>query len=74
VLVAAILAEAVRASRSEWLLMRRTAQLAALKSKLERESLLRKHAEQKNTADRPRLHLMDESMSTMVALFDANGQ
>ena len=74
VLVAAILAEAVRASRSEWLLMRRTAQLAALKSKLERETLLRKHAEQRNVADRPRLQLMDESLSSMVALFDAKGQ
>ncbi|MFH2134439.1 MAG: EAL domain-containing protein [Pseudomonadota bacterium] len=73
VLVAAILAEAVRASRSEWLLMRRTAQLAALKSKLERETLLRKHADQKNAADRPRLQIMDDSMSTMVALFDVKG-
>ncbi|MDD5471097.1 MAG: EAL domain-containing protein [Sideroxydans sp.] len=74
VLVAAILAEAVRASRSEWLLMRRTAQLAATKNKLERETLLRKHADQKNASDHPRLRLMDESMSTMVALFDAQGQ
>lgn len=74
VLVAAILAEAVRASRSEWLLMRRTAQLAALKSKLERETLLRKHADQKNAAERPRLQLMDDSMSTMVAMFDTKGQ
>ncbi|MDD2701076.1 MAG: EAL domain-containing protein [Sideroxydans sp.] len=74
VLVAAILAEAVRASRSEWLLMRRTAQLAAIKSKLERETLLRKHAEQKNAGDHPRLQLMDESLSTMIALFDAKGQ
>jgi PAS domain S-box-containing protein len=74
VLVAAILAEAVRASRSEWLLMRRTAQLAALKNKLEREALLRKHAEQKNAADRPRLQIMDDAMSTMVALFDTKGQ
>jgi PAS domain S-box-containing protein len=73
VLVAAILAEAVRASRSEWLLMRRSAQLAAVKSKLERETLLRKHAEQKNATDRPRLQLMDVSLSTMVALFDAKG-
>ncbi len=73
VLVAAILAEAVRASRSEWLLMRRTAQLAAFKSKLERESLLRKHAEQKNAADRPRLQLMDESLDSMIALFDTKG-
>ncbi|MBU0688374.1 MAG: EAL domain-containing protein [Gammaproteobacteria bacterium] len=74
VLVAAILAEAVRASRSEWLLMRRTAQLAAIKSKLEREALLRKHADQKNAADRPRLQIMDDSLSTMVALFDTKGQ
>lgn len=73
VLVAAILAEAVRASRSEWLLMRRTAQLAAFKNKLERETLLRRHAEQKNAADRPRLQLMDESLSTMIALIDSKG-
>ncbi len=74
VLVAAILAETVRASRSEWLLMRRTAQLAAIKGKLERETLLRKHAEQKNASDRPRLQLMDESMNSMVALFDSKCQ
>lgn len=73
VLVAAILAEAVRASRSEWLLMRRTAQLAALKSKLERETLLRKHAEQKTVADHPRLQIMDETLSTMIAQFDSKG-
>ncbi|MEW5903165.1 MAG: EAL domain-containing protein [Pseudomonadota bacterium] len=73
VLVAAILAEAVRASRSEWLLMRRTAQLAALKNKLERESLLRKHAEQKNAVDHPRLQIMDEALSTMIAQFDTKG-
>ncbi len=74
VLVAAILAEAVRASRSEWLLMRRTAQLAAIKNKLERETLLRKHTDQKSVADRPRLQIMDNALSTMVALFDTNGQ
>lgn len=68
-----MLAEAVRASRSEWLLMRRTAQLSSIKSKLERETLLRKHADQKNAADRPRLQIMDDALSTMIALFDAKG-
>ncbi len=73
VLVAAILAEAVRASRSEWLLMRRTAQLSAIKGKLEREMLLRKHAEQKNAVERPRLQLMDSALNSMIALFDNKG-
>lgn len=74
VLVAAILAEVARATRSEWILMRRTAQLAAIKTKLEKESLFHQHAEQRNAAERPRLHLMDEVLNTMIAQFDAKGQ
>lgn len=42
ILVASIIGMASRASRAEWLLMRRTAQLTALKEKLDRESHLRK--------------------------------
>ncbi|HLP98622.1 MAG TPA: EAL domain-containing protein [Sideroxyarcus sp.] len=73
VLVAAVLAEAVRVSRSEWIVMRRTAQLSALKDKLERESVLRRRAEEKIAADKAHLQLLDEKLQTMVALIDAKG-
>lgn len=73
VLVAAVLAEAVRVSRSEWIVMRRTAQLSSLKDKLEHETMLRKKAEEKFTADKARLQLIDETLLTMVALIDAEG-
>jgi PAS domain S-box-containing protein len=74
VLVAAMLAEATRVSRAEWVLMRRTAQLSALKDRFERESQLRKSAEETVAAVKPRLHLIDESIPTMVAFMDAEGQ
>lgn len=73
VLVAAVLAETVRVSRSEWIAMRRTAQLSILKERLERESHLRKKAEEKIAADKTRLQLIDDSLLTMVALVDPEG-
>src|SRR5574340_1105748 len=56
VLVAAILAEATRVSRAEWVAMRRTAQLTAVKDKLDHEMHLRKRAEEEIAASKPRLH------------------
>lgn len=44
ILIASILGMASRASRAEWIIMRRTAQMSALKNKLERETQLRKKA------------------------------
>jgi PAS domain S-box-containing protein len=74
VLVAAILAEATRVSRLEWLATLRIAKLSAAKDKLERETQLRKKAEEAITACKPRLHLIDEVLSIMVAFFDTEGQ
>jgi PAS domain S-box-containing protein len=73
ILFAAILAETTRRSRAETIVMRRTAQLSAVKTKLERESQLRKLAEQTVAAGKPRLHLVDEVLPTMVALVDREG-
>lgn len=73
ILVAAVLAETVRVSRSEWVAMRRTAQLSSMKERLERETHLRKRAEEKIAADRPRLQLIDDALQTMVALVDTEG-
>ena len=74
ILVAAILAEATRLSRAEWVLMRRTAQLSSLKDKFEREMQLRKKAEEVVAASKPRLHLIDEVLPIMVALIDVEGR
>jgi PAS domain S-box-containing protein len=74
VLVAAILSEAARVSRAEWVAVRRSARLTVLKEKLERESDLRKLAEETIAANKPRLHLLDEVLPTMVAFFDPEGQ
>lgn len=74
ILVAAILAEATRVSRNEWIIARRTAQLSSAKSKLERETLLRHKAEAAVAAGKPRLHLIDEVLPIMVALIDIEGR
>lgn len=73
ILVASILAEAARASRSEWVLMRRTAQLSAMKDKLELEVNLRKSSDAKNADVQARLRLIDDTLSTMIVLVDSEG-
>ena len=74
VLVAAILAEATRRSRAEWVVTRRTAQLSSVKDKLERETQLRKRVEEAVAASKSRLHLIDEVLPTMVVLVDIEGR
>lgn len=73
VLVAAVLAEAVRMSRSEWVVMRRTAQLSQTKDRLDREMALRKGLERKIALDKSRLQLIDDKLITMVVLVDEKG-
>lgn len=73
-LVASILAEASRTSRSEWMLMRRTAQLSSIKDKLEHMTRLHEQGEQNLAVAMSRLRLMDEAMPTMVALIDSGGR
>jgi len=73
ILVAAILAEAVQVSRSEWVVMRRTAQLSALKEKFERELRRRHDIEQKMASNQPRLELLDDALQTMVMLVGTDG-
>ncbi len=73
VLVTAILAEATRVSRLEWLASLRMARLSATKEKLEREIAMRKRADEALIAAKPRLQLIDEVLPTMVALIDAEG-
>lgn len=70
VLVAAMLAEAIRVSQTEWLLLRRTAQLSASRGKFERETQLRKTAEEAVAAGKAHLRLLDEVLPTMVAFVD----
>ncbi len=74
VLVAAVLAEATRVSRTEWQLLRRTSQLATLKEKFERETQMRKIAEELAAEAKPRMRLIDEIIPTMVAYVDAEGR
>ncbi|MBU0621958.1 MAG: EAL domain-containing protein [Gammaproteobacteria bacterium] len=73
VLVTAILAEATRVSRLEWLASLRIARLAATREKLEHETNLRKNAEASIAANKSRLQLVDETIPTMIALIDAEG-
>lgn len=73
-LVASILAEASQMSRSEWALMRRTAQLSSIKDKLERMTRLHKQDEKDLAATLPQLRLMDENIPTMIALIDSDGR
>ncbi len=73
VLVAAALAAATRASNSEWVVMRRTAQLSVVKNRLERESQLRKNAEEALTASESRLRFLDTELPVRIALVDTDG-
>jgi len=54
--------------------MRRTAQLSAMKAKLERETQFRKAAEKTVADGKPRLHLIDEVLPTMIAFVDRKGR
>lgn len=74
VLIAAILAAATRSARAEWIVMRRTAQWVSVKEKLERETRLRKKAEEEIGTGRPLLKLIDEVKWLMVAFVDADGR
>lgn len=73
VLIASVLAEAARASRSEWVLMRRTAQLSAIREKLEAEVSQRRILDAKLAESFARLRLIDETLPTMVVLVDPDG-
>ncbi len=73
VLLASTLAEATRRSYMEWVVVRRTAQLSAVKNKLDREVQLRTIAEKKILDCIPKLHLIDEILPTMVAFVDREG-
>ncbi len=73
ILIASVLAEAARASRSEWLSMRRTAQLSSMKEKFDLEVRWRKSNEKKIADILGRSQLVDETLSTMVLLIDTNG-
>lgn len=74
ILVAAVLAEATRMSRTEWQLARRTAQASDLKGKFERDAASLKAAQATIAANKPRLHLLDEVVPTMIAFVDVEGR
>ncbi len=73
ILVAALLAEATRLSRAEWIAMRRTTQLSTLKNKLDQEIHLREQLESQLATYKPRVHLIDEVLPIMIALVDIEG-
>ncbi len=56
-----------------WFLLRRTMQLTAMKGKLERVRALHSQKERLASEAQSRLRLMDDAMSTMVALVDHDG-
>ncbi len=74
VLVAATIAEATRASRAELLIKHHAEQLSSLRNNLEREMQLHKMAEKAVAAGKPKLHLIDEVLTTMVAFVDSEGR
>ena len=73
VLMASVFAEAARASRSEFVLMQKTEELAVAEKKVELELDLRKSAEEKVAIAQGRLQLIDEKLPTMIVLIDAGG-
>ncbi|MGC2165178.1 MAG: EAL domain-containing protein, partial [Gallionella sp.] len=74
VLVAATLAEASRVTHAEWMIKRRTAQLEVARRRLENETRLRELTEKLYAEVKPRLHLIDEMLPTMIAFVDIEGR
>ena len=72
ILVAAILAEAVRSARSEWMVTRQSEKIDFLKGKLKEETYLRKSADTRISLWQPRIKLLDDAIPTMIALIDSN--
>ncbi len=72
ILAAAVLSIVSRASRAEWIIARRNAQVAHLKSKLNAEVVLRRHADEGLAAVRATVHHLDETFPAMVAYVDAD--
>jgi len=73
VLMASVLAAAVRASRSEMDLLQRTEELAEAERKIELELGLRKNVEEKVAVAQGRLQLIDDKLPTMIVLIDIEG-
>ncbi len=70
ILVAAVLALVSRASQSEWVLLRRTAQLAALRDKFAEETVARTGAEEKLAAADRAGREIGEALPAMLARID----
>lgn len=71
ILVASILALVSRASRAEWTIRRRTAQLASTREKLAKEIILRARAEEALALVKTNVHYLDQEMPAMLAYVDA---
>lgn len=74
ILVASILAAVARMSHAEWMVLRRTEQLASVKDKLEHETQLHKNTEEELAACKPLMQLINETNSLMVAFVDTEGR
>ena len=72
-LIASILAQVSRTSRSEWMLMRRTAQFSAIKKRFDDLSQLHKSDGKSLAETQSRLKLLSEIMPGMIALIDSKG-
>src|SRR5258708_24628940 len=71
VLAASILALVSRASRAEWTILRRTAQLSLARDKLGKEAVLRARAEEALGLVKTNVHYLDQEMPAMLAYVDA---
>jgi len=71
ILVAAILAMVSRASRAQWIIARRTAQLKHMRDKLAQETLRQQRAEEALAAARARLQFIDTDLPVMAVYLDA---
>jgi hemerythrin len=66
ILVASVLAMASRASHAEWIITRRTSQLASMKSKLEQETQLRNNAIASNQQALLKLQQTEQSFARLI--------
>ena len=71
ILFAALIALASRASQAEWIIRRRTLQLARLKDRLAQETSAHKHAESAYHASDDKLQLLSDAIPAMLVYTDA---
>ena len=72
IVFASVLALVSRSSRAEWIIKRRTAQLASFRERLAKETVLRTRAQELLALMKTSVHYLDQEMPAMLAYINAD--